>query len=30
MTFSNVDEVYKVLDDFNNDNINIEDLLTKI
>lgn len=31
MNFLNVDEVYKVLDDFNNnDNVNIEDLLTKI
>ena len=32
MTFSNVQQVYKVLDDFNNnnDNVDIEDLLTKI
>ena len=31
MTFSNVYKVYKVLDDFNNDdNINIEELLTEI
>lgn len=30
MTFSNVNEIYKILDEFNNDDINIEDLLTKI
>ncbi len=30
MTFSNVNEIYKILDKFNNDDINIEDLLTKI
>lgn len=30
MNTSNVNEIYKILDDFNNDDINIEDLLTEI